>query len=83
MPDWRKINTGVPQGSVLEPLFFIFINNLSDGITSTCKFFADEIVFSHNVYISAKELNSDLEKISKWALQWKMQHKATSFLFFG
>ena len=60
MPDWRKINTGVPQGSVLEPLFFIFINNLSDGITSTCKFFADEIVFSHNVYISAKELNSDL-----------------------
>ena len=23
--------------------------------------------------ISAKELNSDLEKISKWAFQWKMQ----------
>ena len=67
MSDWRKINARVPQGSVLEPLFFIFINNLSDGITSTCKFFADEIVFSHNIYISAKELTSDLKKISKWA----------------
>ena len=25
------------------------------------------------IYISAKWLNSDLEKVSKWAFQWKMQ----------
>ena len=75
--DWRKINSGVPQGSVLGPLLFlIFINDLPDGIILFCEIFADDTSFFSNVYdidISAKELNSDLEKISKWAFQWTMQ----------
>ena len=77
MYDWRKINSGVPQGSVLGPLLFlIFINDLPDGITSIYKIFADDTSLFSKVYdidISAKELNSDLEKIRKWAFQWKMQ----------
>ena len=75
--DWRKINSGVPQESVLGPLLFlIFINDLPDGIASLCKSFADDTSLFSKVYdidISAKELNSDLENISKWAFQWKMQ----------
>ena len=27
----------------------------------------------YNIDVSVKELNSDLEKISKWAFKWKMQ----------
>ena len=82
MSDWRKINSGVPQWSVLRPLLFlIFINDLTDGITSICKTFADDTSLFSKVYdidISAKELNSDLEKISKWAFQWKMQFNPDS-----
>ena len=75
--EWRKIKSGVPQGSVLGLLLFlIYINDLPDGISSICKIFADDTsLFSKVIDIneSANNLNSDLEKITKWAHQWKMQ----------
>ena len=75
--EWRKINSGVPQGSVLGSLLFlIYVNDLSDGITSICKIFADDTsLFSkvQDINRSANELNCDLEKVSNWAYQWKMQ----------
>ena len=75
--EWRKINSGVPQGSVLKPiLFLIYIYDLPDGLTSTCKIFADDTsLFSKvlNIDESANDLNFDLEKIGQWAYQWKIQ----------
>ena len=74
---WRKINSIVLQGSVLRPLLFlIYINDLTDGITSICKIYADDTsLFSkvQDINRSANELNCDLEKVSNWARQWKMQ----------
>ena len=75
--DWRKINSGLPQGSVLGPLLFlIYINDLPDGITSICKIFADDTSLFSKVKVikrSANKLNCDLEKVSNLAYQWKMQ----------
>ena len=40
---WPSVKAGVPQGSVLVPLFFlIFINDLSDNLVSNPKLFADD-----------------------------------------
>ena len=67
---------GVPQGSILGPLFFlIYINDLPDGLKSNVKLFADNTsLFSvvKNKEESASDLTNVLDTISKWAYSWKM-----------
>ena len=71
-----SIEPGVPQGSILGPLlFFIYINDLSDDLSTTAKLFADDTsLFSiaQNINTSASHLNSDLSEITNWVFQWKM-----------
>ena len=73
---WQNVNTGVPQGSVLGPLFFlIYINDLPQGLHSDVKLFADDTsLFSviHDVDASSATLNNDLVKIQEWTYIWKM-----------
>ena len=74
---WELIKSGVRQGSVLGCLLFlIYINDLPDNSQCTCKIFADSTsLFSHafDKCKSQSVLNNDLQVISNWAFQWKMQ----------
>ena len=89
--DYAVLESGVPQGSVLGPLLFlIYINDLENNIKSNVKFFADDtMLFSivKDPIVSASSLNHDLDLISRWAHQWKMQFnpdptkQATEMLF--
>ena len=56
-------------------LFLIYINDLSDGLKSECKLFADDpSLFSvvNDINTSSSDLNEDIEKIGNWALKWKI-----------
>ena len=89
--DYSSVESGVPQGSVLGPLFFlIYINDLEENIKSNVKFFADDTMLFSSVndpQTSANELNHDLDLIRRWAHQWKLEFnpdptkQATEMLF--
>ena len=61
---WRPVIAGVPQGSILGPLWFlVYINELANELKSSAKLFADDtslftIVKDKNE--SANTLNNDL-----------------------
>ena len=56
-------------------LFLIYINDLTNGLSSNTKLFADDTsLFSviHDSVITTSELNSDLARIEQFDFQWKM-----------
>ena len=72
---WLPVTAGEPQGFILGPLLFlIYINDLSNNLSSTTKLFADNTsIFSvvNDVDLSEFHLNNGLKK-SEWAYQWKI-----------
>ena len=74
--DYSCIESGVPQDSVLGPLFLVYINDLEKNIKSNIRLFADDtMLFSivNNPKMSANDLNHDLDVIRQWAHQWKLE----------
>ena len=76
LSSWSSIESGAPQGSILDPmLFFLYIDDLSEDLTTNARLFADDIsVFSvvDNKNFSTTTLNSDLSKTNPCANQWEM-----------
>ena len=70
------VESGVPQGSVLGPaLFLLYINDIPDGLNSTCRLFADDTISYLTVKSNAdaKQLQDDLQVLAHWEQRWSME----------
>ena len=73
---WRKVLSGIPQGSVLGPLLFlIFVDDLDEGLMSDILKFADDTkVFGRvNSYEDRMKLQNDLKRLVEWTERWQMK----------
>ena len=90
---WGDISAGVPQASILGPLFFlVYINDLTEDLKCNVKLFADDTSLFTVVQDSdsaANDMNHDLELIRQWAHDWRMsfnpdpQKQAVELIFSG
>ena len=72
---WSQVSSGVPQGSVLEPLLFlVFINDLPEAVNSNKEIFADDTKLYREVQCKpdAEELQNDLDKLLIWSQNWQL-----------
>ena len=71
------VHSGVPQGSVLDPLLFpLYINDLPDAVSEgTTRLFADDCALHRDTKTTedARKLQDDLEQLQKWERDWLME----------
>ena len=73
--DWRDVESGIPQGSVLGPiLFVVYINDLPDVIKhgSIPYLFADDTKVYHIIYCTkdCENLQKDIRAMQEWSEKW-------------
>ena len=53
---WTNVKSCVPQGTILDPfIFFIYIDDLPNGVSSSVKLFADDT----NIYRELSDVEGD------------------------
>ncbi|MBY0581224.1 MAG: hypothetical protein K2P53_06055 [Rickettsiales bacterium] len=76
--EWKRVTSGVPQGSVLGPLLFVlFVNDYPDDISNYTKLYADDskIIGIININQSSSDyqkLQTDIDSAVNWSHNWLM-----------
>ena len=67
--------SGVPQGSVLDPLLFLaYINDLPSKVKSTARLFADDCLPYRTIHTqeNSLQLQEDLDNLASWEHDYQM-----------
>ena len=66
-----SVKSGVPQGSVMGPILFVFfINDMPNTLMNTCKLFADDAKIFCNAFNS--KLQGDIDELALWSEKWQL-----------
>ena len=79
LSEWESVISGVPKGSILAPILFIFyINDLPADVIAKLLLFADDTKLIKMLLsmMSHSELQNDLNHLISWSEKWlaKIQH---------
>ena len=70
------VTSGVPQGTVLGPLLFIFyLIDLPEGISSQVRLLADDCILYReiNTLNDCQDLQKDIKTLCNWQSKWQMK----------
>jgi len=73
---WKKVKSGVPQGSVLGPaLFSLYVSNAPNNLSNLTSLFADDTKLYSilNDTNSGDSLQDDLDRICEWSRKMEMR----------
>ena len=73
------VESGVPQGTVLDPILFHYhINDLPNAVSSKVRLFADDCLLYREINNENDQntLQKDLQNLAKWATNWGMRINA-------
>ena len=76
-----KVDSGVPQGTVLGPLLFLlYINDLPHNVSSHVSLFADDCLLYREIRDTEDQLclQSDLDALVEWGKIWGMHFNAST-----
>ena len=66
LSDWAPILSGVPQGTIHEPLLFsLYINDITEDIDSKLRLFAEDCVCYHEIkdFEDTVKLQEDIDRL--------------------
>jgi ribonuclease HI len=86
--EWIENLIGVPQGSIIAPLLFIFYISEMTNLLNKRVSFADDLtswVIKSNIADACDEVKLDFLKLTGWTRKWRMSINAgkTDFILFG